>query len=133
MPQKITFHFTDERHTLFSCSCFPALVAYDFVLHSRYTLSTVLVDSTNVVLDALNTSFGIRNVTFDAANGLFVNGFYTKLRGLSIHQVRPSAFIRFYPFYSVFVLFSWLRYNSCPATGTRGHKTIWSPFMLTNI
>jgi hypothetical protein len=90
--------------TRFSCSFFPALVAYDFVFHSRYTLSTVLVDSTNeaVVLDALNTSFGIRNVTFDAANGLFVNGFYTKLRGLSIHQVRPSAFVRFYLFFVFF-------------------------------
>jgi beta-galactosidase len=37
-------------------------------------------------VDEVNVTFGVRNVTFDADAGLFVNGFPHKLRGFSNHQ-----------------------------------------------
>jgi hypothetical protein len=51
-----------------------------------YTLVTSLTSSTGVPLDTTNTTFGIRRVVFDPSTGLTVNGFPTKLRGLSAHQ-----------------------------------------------
>jgi beta-galactosidase len=52
-----------------------------------YTLVTQILDvDTAQVLDAVNTTFGIRRVVFDPSSGLTVNGFPQKLRGLSIHQ-----------------------------------------------
>jgi beta-galactosidase len=52
-----------------------------------YTLVVTVTDSASgAVLDATNVTFGVRNVTFDADLGLFVNGFPTKLRGFSNHQ-----------------------------------------------
>jgi beta-galactosidase len=52
-----------------------------------YTLVMIITDTEiGTVLDTSNVTFGIRNVTFDANQGLFVNGFSQKLRGFSIHQ-----------------------------------------------
>jgi hypothetical protein len=53
-----------------------------------YTLVTSLqlAGSSSAPEDSVNTTFGIRRVVFDATAGLTVNGFPTKLRGLSMHQ-----------------------------------------------
>ena len=67
---------------LWSPACAP-----DAPRRPLYTLVTELFDDRSATaLDSFNTTFGIRNVTFDASRGLFVNGFYTKLRGFSNHQ-----------------------------------------------
>ena len=52
-----------------------------------YTLTVALLDAASgAVLDAVNVTFGVRSVAFDPSAGLTINGFPTKLRGLSIHQ-----------------------------------------------
>jgi len=67
---------------LWSPACTP-----DASIRPLYTLVTTLSDSnTGVILDSTNTTFGIRNATFDANKGLFINGFQTKMRGVSMHQ-----------------------------------------------
>jgi hypothetical protein len=67
---------------LWSPACSP-----DAPRRPLYTLVTRLIESLGgKVLDVVNTTFGVRNVTFDANQGLFVNGFATKLRGVSMHQ-----------------------------------------------
>jgi len=50
-----------------------------------YTLMTVLT-SGGTVVDVVNVTFGIRNASFSASSGLWINGFPTKIRGLAIHQ-----------------------------------------------
>lgn len=51
-----------------------------------YTLETALVDAdTGARLDAVNTTFGVRNATFSPDEGVLVNGFATKVRGFSMH------------------------------------------------
>jgi hypothetical protein len=48
-----------------------------------YVLEATLVDdSTGLVVDAVNTSFGIRRVTFDADGGMFLNNQHVELRGV---------------------------------------------------
>lgn len=67
---------------LWSPACTP-----DASIRPLYTLVTTLSDSSSgKVLDSTNTSFGIRNATFDANKGLLINGFQTKIRGVSMHQ-----------------------------------------------
>jgi hypothetical protein len=67
---------------LWSPACTP-----DASIRPLYTLVTTLSDSnTGVILDSTNTTFGIRNATFDANKGLFINGFQAKMRGVSMHQ-----------------------------------------------
>jgi beta-galactosidase len=49
-----------------------------------YTLvSNLTVDG--VAVDVVRTPFGVREVDFDAQNGLFINGFPLRIRGLSMH------------------------------------------------
>lgn len=67
---------------LWSPACTP-----DASRRPLYTLITALTDaSSGQLLDSANTSFGVREAVFDADRGLLVNGFATKLRGLSNHQ-----------------------------------------------
>jgi beta-galactosidase len=67
---------------LWSPACSP-----DAPRRPLYTLITALTDAASgAVLDAVNTTFGVRNATFDAERGLLVNGFQHKIRGFSMHQ-----------------------------------------------
>ena len=71
-----------DSAALWSPACTP-----DAPRRPLYTLVATLADaSSGVVLDSTNTTFGVRNFTFDADQGLLVNGFATKMRGFSMHQ-----------------------------------------------
>ena len=67
---------------LWSPACTP-----DAPRRPLYTLVTTLLDAASgAVLDEVRTPFGVRNSTFDAEQGLLVNGFRVKIRGVSQHQ-----------------------------------------------
>ncbi len=52
---------------------------------AMYTLrNTILADGK--VVDVKDNKFGVREIRFDAANGFFLNGIFTKLKGVNIHQ-----------------------------------------------
>ena len=71
-----------DQAALWSPACTP-----DAPRRPIYSLVTSLVDaSSGALLDEVTTQFGIRNATFDPDQGLFINGFPTKIRGMSMHQ-----------------------------------------------
>src|SRR4029079_859441 len=45
----------------------------------------------NVVTDDADTTFGVRTIRFDAANGFFLNGEALKLKGVCVHQDAGSV------------------------------------------
>jgi beta-galactosidase len=51
----------------------------------RYTVRTEILDGTRLA-DVYETPFGIREIRFDAKEGLFVNGVNTKMKGMCNHQ-----------------------------------------------
>ena len=51
-----------------------------------YTLTTVITDKTDAKLDESVNSFGIREISFDTANGFMLNGKQIKLKGGCIHH-----------------------------------------------
>eukprot|EP01116_Phalansterium_solitarium_P023659 TRINITY_DN8402_c0_g1_i1.p1 TRINITY_DN8402_c0_g1~~TRINITY_DN8402_c0_g1_i1.p1 ORF type:complete len:934 (+),score=394.59 TRINITY_DN8402_c0_g1_i1:50-2851(+) len=80
-----------------------------------YTVNTVLGS------DELNTTFGIRTAIFNVQSGLLLNGFPTKIKGLSMHQdfagcgtAMPDAVNEF-------------RVTSLKAMGANGWRTAHNP------
>ncbi len=50
-----------------------------------YTLRSLILDGT-IVVDSLETAFGMRTVYFDKDKGLFLNGLPVKIKGVCCHQ-----------------------------------------------
>jgi beta-galactosidase/beta-glucuronidase len=53
-----------------------------------YTLVSTLCGKDNIILDVVNTTFGVRKLTFDPNKGLLLNDQHVKVKGMCNHQVR---------------------------------------------
>ncbi|WP_372772049.1 glycoside hydrolase family 2 TIM barrel-domain containing protein [Mangrovibacterium sp.] len=58
---------------------------WDVDTPNLYTANTILSENGNE-LDRYQTSFGIRSIKFEAANGFFLNGKNTKIKGVCLHH-----------------------------------------------
>ncbi|MFR9566580.1 MAG: sugar-binding domain-containing protein, partial [Rikenellaceae bacterium] len=75
----------DELHCIKSTFKIDNPMLWSTEQPSMYTLrSTITMDGK--VVDIRETKFGVRDIKFDAANGFFVNGKFTKLKGVNIHH-----------------------------------------------
>ena len=53
-----------------------------------YMLVSTLLGKDNAVLDVVNTTFGVRKLTFDPDKGFILNDQHVKVKGMCNHQVR---------------------------------------------